>query len=87
MLLKMRAVWDTVPCSFAGVDRRFIGAYRLHHLRPDDTGSTHLWNVGLPQDYTELYPRRLEAVRSWNLTANLLFAAKEHDMSAMRSHQ
>jgi hypothetical protein len=27
---------------------------------PDDTGSTHLWNVGLlQQDYTALHPRRL----------------------------
>jgi hypothetical protein len=34
--------------------------------RPDDGGSTHLWNVALlQQDYTVLY---LAAVRTWNLT-------------------
>jgi hypothetical protein len=30
--------------------------------RPDDGGSTHLWNVGLLQrEYTELYPRKLSS--------------------------
>jgi hypothetical protein len=27
--------------------------------RPEDGGSTHLWNVGILPDYTALYPRRL----------------------------
>jgi hypothetical protein len=26
-----RAFWDVTPCSLAGVDRRFRGAYCLHH--------------------------------------------------------
>jgi hypothetical protein len=30
-----------------------------HH--PDDGSSTHLRNVGLPRDYTALYPRRLSS--------------------------
>jgi hypothetical protein len=36
--MKMITLWDTAPRSLAGVDRRFRGAYRLHH---DDVGSTH----------------------------------------------
>jgi hypothetical protein len=28
--MKIRAFWDTAPCSL-GVDRRFRGAYCLHH--------------------------------------------------------
>jgi hypothetical protein len=33
--------------------------------RPDDEGSTHLWNVGLVQrDYTVLYPRSLTSWRN-----------------------
>jgi hypothetical protein len=50
--------WDVEPCRL-GVARRFKGSYCLHH-RPDDGGSTHLWNVGLlKRDYTVLHPRRL----------------------------
>jgi hypothetical protein len=30
------------PRSFVVVDRRFRGAYCLHHYRPDDGGSIHL---------------------------------------------
>jgi hypothetical protein len=41
----------------------FEHAFRFHrgsNHRPDDGGSTHLWNVGLLQkEYTLLYPRRL----------------------------
>jgi hypothetical protein len=37
--------WDTAPCSLVEADRRFGGSYCLH--RPDDGGSTHLWNVCL----------------------------------------
>jgi hypothetical protein len=40
--------WDILPCKMI-VDRRFRGAYCLHHQGwwiPDDGGSTHLWNVG-----------------------------------------
>jgi hypothetical protein len=33
--MKMTAFWDTV-------DRRFRGAYCLHHQSPDDGGSNHL---------------------------------------------
>jgi hypothetical protein len=36
-----------------------VSQVRLIH-RPDDGGSTHLWNVGqLQRDYTALHPRRL----------------------------
>jgi hypothetical protein len=29
--MKMRSYWGIVPCSLVGVDRRFRGAYCLHH--------------------------------------------------------
>jgi hypothetical protein len=67
--MKIIAFWDIVPCGLVAVDRRFRGAYCLHHQggdggddnhRPDYEGSTHLRNVGLLQrDYMTLYPRRL----------------------------
>jgi hypothetical protein len=58
---KIVAFWDIAPWSLVEIDRRFRGEYCLHHRgdRPDDGGSTHLWNVGLLQrDYTALCPRR-----------------------------
>jgi hypothetical protein len=57
--MNMRVFWDIAPCSL-GVERRFRGAYYLHHKR-NDGGSTLLWNVGLFRDYTALYPRRLSS--------------------------
>jgi hypothetical protein len=52
--MMFRAVfWVILPCKMT-VDRRFIGAYCLHHqglLIPDDGGSTHLWNVGRQSFY------------------------------------
>jgi hypothetical protein len=50
-----RVFWDVVPCSHVEVDRRFRGAYCLHHQSDDIIRqvsssswwcSTHLWNVG-----------------------------------------
>jgi hypothetical protein len=29
--MKMTSFWDTAPCSLVDVDRRFRGAYCLHH--------------------------------------------------------
>jgi hypothetical protein len=40
--MKMPDVWDVAPCSLVEVDRRFIGAYCLHHDRLNDGGGTHL---------------------------------------------
>jgi hypothetical protein len=61
--LKFRVFFDVAPCSHVEVDRRFRGAYCLHHQGddgPDDGGSTHLWNVGpLQRNYTALHSRRL----------------------------
>jgi hypothetical protein len=43
--LKVTAFWDTVPCSRLEADRRFRGAYCLHH------------HVSLlQQDYTAVDP-------------------------------
>jgi hypothetical protein len=39
--MKFRVFWNETPCSLAGVNRRFRGAYCLHH-QGDDEGSTHL---------------------------------------------
>jgi hypothetical protein len=39
--IKIIAFWDIALCSLVEVDRRFRGAYCLHH-RPDDGDSTHL---------------------------------------------
>jgi hypothetical protein len=52
-------------CSLVEVDRYFRDVYWLHYQgneRPDDGGSTHLWNVGLlRRDYAALYPIRLSS--------------------------
>jgi hypothetical protein len=56
--MKIRAFWDTVPCS-ARVYWCFRGMYCLHH-HPDDGGSMNLWNVRLLKwDYMALYSRKL----------------------------
>jgi hypothetical protein len=36
--MKKRAFWDIAPCSLVGTDRRFRGAYYLHH--EGDGGNT-----------------------------------------------
>jgi hypothetical protein len=41
--MKIRAFWNVAPCSLAGIDRRFRGAYR-----PDDGGSQHLKRRSAP---------------------------------------
>jgi hypothetical protein len=58
----MRAFCDIAPCCL-GIDRRFIGAYSLHHhSTPDDGDSTHHWNVGIFQKALIFI---LAAVRTW----------------------
>jgi hypothetical protein len=55
--------WVVAPCSLVKINWRFKGAYCLHHHRPDNGGSTHLWNVCLLQrDYTVIYPWTTEEV-------------------------
>jgi hypothetical protein len=60
-------LFGTAPCCLVEVYPRSRGAYclassvRLIH-RPDDRGSTHLWNVGLFQwDYSALQQIRLSS--------------------------
>jgi hypothetical protein len=53
MVASMKSItfWDIAQCSL-GVDRRFRGVDFLYHQgdhRHDDGGSTHLWNIGLPE--------------------------------------
>jgi hypothetical protein len=38
--IKMRVFWHIAPCSVVGVERRFRGAYCLHH-HPDDGASVY----------------------------------------------
>jgi hypothetical protein len=54
--MNMTAFCDISPCNLVEADRHFRGAYCFHHQdddRPDDGGSTHLWNVGQLLHYTE----------------------------------
>jgi hypothetical protein len=56
---QFRVFWDILPCSQIYVDRRSRGMCCLHQ-RPEDRGSTYLWNFGWHLfDYTAVYPRRL----------------------------
>jgi hypothetical protein len=41
--MKFRVFWDVLPCSRVDADRRFRGAYCLHHHRPDDSYNRALW--------------------------------------------
>jgi hypothetical protein len=68
----LSAFWDTAPCSFVEISRRFRGVYCLYRQDDEsyDEGSTHFWNVGLLlRDYTALYPIRLSSSYSppWEL--------------------
>jgi hypothetical protein len=40
--MKIGLFWDAAPCSLVETDRRFRGAYYLHHEGIDDGGSKHL---------------------------------------------
>jgi hypothetical protein len=42
---KMTIFRNVVPCSLVDTNRRFRGAYSLHHQsdRPDDGSSKHIW--------------------------------------------
>jgi hypothetical protein len=63
--MKAIAFWHMTLCSLVEVDRRFRGAYCLHHqcditYRSADTISTPVWNIDLlERQYTAAYPRRL----------------------------
>jgi hypothetical protein len=67
--MKLRVFCDVLPCSYLDVDRRFRGSCCLHY-RPDDGGSTNLWNVGRHSiKNTAVHPRRFCASYSppWEL--------------------
>jgi hypothetical protein len=53
----MAVFWDVAPYSPVEDDRRFRGAYCLHH-QGDDGGGERLWDVGRLLDYTAQHPRR-----------------------------
>jgi hypothetical protein len=61
--MKMRAFWDMGPYRLVEIDWRFKCAYCLHRDRPDDGGSTHIWNVSLHlRDYKAPFPRRVSSL-------------------------
>jgi hypothetical protein len=43
LLLKFRVFWDVLPCSQVDVNRRFRGAYCLHHQRDEYLLRPVLW--------------------------------------------
>jgi hypothetical protein len=47
--INMIVFWDVASCSLVEIDRRFRGAYCLHHQDDydDDGGSRYLWNVSI----------------------------------------
>jgi hypothetical protein len=68
---KFRVFWDIAPCSHVEVDRRFGGAYCLHH-RPDD-GRRHTSETSVNFNATtlryisedsKLHTRRRENLKS-----------------------
>jgi hypothetical protein len=69
--MKMTTFWDTAPCILV-LDVRTASIIRVMS-RPDDVGSTHLWNVGLfQQDYSALYFRKLpSSYRRENLKSHI----------------
>jgi hypothetical protein len=64
--MKVTVLWDVASCSFVEIDRRFRGAYCLHHLIAlmMEAASTSETSVNIPED-SHLY---IAAVRTWNLT-------------------
>jgi hypothetical protein len=58
MSMKMNVFWDVAQCNPVETDRRFRGAYCLHH-QGDNGGSKHLRNIGqFVPNYTVQLPRR-----------------------------
>jgi hypothetical protein len=66
IISEIRAFWYITPFILVGVDRRFSGSHCLHH-RPDDGGSTHIWNVDLLQTDQKALIFMLDPVMTWNL--------------------
>jgi hypothetical protein len=79
LLLKFRVFWDVARCSQVDVERRFRGAYCLHH-QGNHHSSPWWWRQYAPLKYrsTSTWPHgatsqktlnfMLSAVRTWNLT-------------------
>jgi hypothetical protein len=47
--MKITGLWDIALCNLVEVDRRFRVVYCLHHHRPDDGGSTHVYMSAVSQ--------------------------------------
>jgi hypothetical protein len=70
--MKVKALWDIVPCSLVGVDRRFRDACYLHH-HPDDEGSTHLLNLVFSNETTSCYTSQKPLIFTVQLDVVWLF--------------
>jgi hypothetical protein len=60
----MRAFWGTAPSNLVGVDRRFRGAYCLHHHPCDETSVPNTTQRYIPND------SYLQTCRSENLKSH-----------------
>jgi hypothetical protein len=56
--MMMTAFWSTVPCSLVEVDRRFRGAYGLHH-RSDDGGMDDDLQISMVSQHYSMSERLL----------------------------
>jgi hypothetical protein len=61
VIFEDRAFWDIALCSLRVMDVSEVHTASIIRVmnHSDDGRSTHLWHVGLLQDYMALYPRRL----------------------------
>jgi hypothetical protein len=59
--MSFRVFWDVAPCSRVEVNRRFRGAYCLHHGAALMMEAVHTseMSMNFQRDYTALHPRRL----------------------------
>jgi hypothetical protein len=73
--LKLVFYWrDIALLSLIEVDRCFRDAYCLHHKgnnRPDDGGSTHLWNVGRPSIIWMIKLKKIRWAGPWTRTVKM----------------
>jgi hypothetical protein len=60
--MKFTVFWDVEPCSHVTVDRRFKGAYCLHH-QGDDSPDDVTTRRYIPED-SKFHTRRRENLKS-----------------------
>jgi hypothetical protein len=68
--MQMTALWDTMPCSFVGVYRYFIGVYCLHHKGDESIIALIMEALSIsvtPVYFSETTRRRLRRLSSSHL--------------------